>query len=144
VVFDSGGTPPPAGFGSVRLAVTLAEGNYMYSFGGTRIGNMLSDVPAVNVRPDGTFRISGLGPARYTITCMLAPDLAKTWTLRSVVSEGRDLLDTTLVGMSTNLRDVKVTLSDKKTQLAGSLQSVSGMPTNEYFVIAFSTDRANW
>jgi len=46
--------------------------------------------------------------------------------------------------MSTNLRDVKVTLSDKKTQLAGSLQSVSGMPTNEYFVIAFSTDRANW
>jgi hypothetical protein len=46
--------------------------------------------------------------------------------------------------MSTNLRDVKVTLSDKKTQIAGSLQSVSGMPTNEYFVVAFSTDRANW
>ena len=144
VVFDSGGTPPPAGFGSVRLGVTLAEGNYMYSFGGTRIGNMLSDVPAVNVRPDGTFRISGLGPARYTITCMLAPDLAKTWTLRSVMSEGRDLLDASLVGMSTNLRDVTVTLSDKKTQIAGSLQSVSGLPTNEYFVVAFSPDRTTW
>jgi uncharacterized protein (DUF2141 family) len=144
VVFDSGGTPPPASFGAVRVAVTLAEGNYMYSFGGTRIGNMLSDVPAVNVRPDGTFRIAGLGPARYTITCMLPPDLAKTWTLRSVTSEGRDLLDTSVVGMSTNLRDVKVTLSDKKTQIAGSLQSVSGMPTNEYFVVAFSADRANW
>ena len=144
VVFDSGGTPTPAGFGSVRLAVTLAEGNYMYSFGGTRIGNMLSDVPAVNVRPDGTFRISGLGPARYTVTCTLAPDLAKTWTLRSVMSEGRDLLDTGLAGMSTNLRDVKVTLSDKRTSLGGSLRSESGTATNEYFVIAFSTDRTQW
>jgi hypothetical protein len=60
------------------------------------------------------------------------------------MSEGRDLLDTTLAGMSTNLRDVKVTLSDKKTEIAGSLRSASGIPINEYFVIAFSTDRAHW
>jgi hypothetical protein len=144
VVFDSGGTPPPAGFSAVRIAATMTEGAYFYSFGGTRIGNMLSDAPAVNIRPDGTFRIAGLGPARYTITGMLPPDLAKTWTLRAVVSEGRDLLDQDFMGMSTNLRNVKVVLSDKKTQLAGSLQSMSGTPTNDYFVIAFSTDRANW
>lgn len=144
VVFDSGGTPPPAGFGAVRLAVSMAEGNYFYSSGATRIGNMLSDVPAVNVRPDGTFRITGLGPARYTITCMLPPDLARTWTLRSVMSDGRDLLDTGLAGMSTNLRDVTVTLSDKRTSLAGSLRSEAGTPANDYFVIAFSTDRTQW
>ena len=144
VAFDSGGTPPPAAFAGVRMAVTLAEGAYFYSFGGTRIGNMLSDVPAVNVRPDGTFRISGLGPARYTITCTLPNDLAKTWTLRSVMADGRDLLDTGLIGMFTNLRDVTVTLSDKRTTLAGSLRSEAGTPANEYFVIAFSTDRANW
>lgn len=144
LMFDSGGTPPPADLSRIRVGVELVDGRYAYNTPTVRVGNILSDVPQVGVRADGTFRIAGLGPARYAITCVLPPDMAKSWTLRSATIDGRDLLDTTLAGMSTQLRDVKVTLSDKKTEIAGSLRSASGTPINEYVVIAFSTDRTHW
>ena len=44
----------------------------------------------------------------------------------------------------TNIADVRLTLSDKRTQIAGSLQTASGQPTADYYVIAFSTDRNHW
>jgi uncharacterized protein (DUF2141 family) len=144
LVFDSGGTPPPSDLSRIRIGVALASGASWYSTPAIRVGNVLSDVPQVGVNANGTFRISALGPAQYTVTCTLPPDMAKVWAVRSVMSEGRDLLDTTLTGLSTNLRDVKVTLSDKRTLLAGSLRSETGTPASEYFVIAFSTDRSHW
>jgi len=58
--------------------------------------------------------------------------------------EGRDLLDSILEGPAVALRNVVVTLSDKRTEVAGTLQSASGQPISDYYVVAFSADRANW
>ena len=43
-----------------------------------------------------------------------------------------------------NLTGVTVTLSDKRTELSGTLSSASGQPVSDYYVIAFSADRSNW
>jgi hypothetical protein len=66
------------------------------------------------------------------------------WRLRSAVVEGRDLLDSNLEGPAVALRNVVVTLSDKRTEIAGMLQSASGQPISDFYVVAFSADRVNW
>ena len=144
LVFDAAGTAPPANLAGVRIGVALVGGLYAYNLGAVRYGNILSEVTPVGVAADGSFRITGMGPGRYTITCVMPNDMAKIWTLRSAVADGRDLLDDGLAGLTSQFRDVKLTLTDKKTELTGSLQSVSGTPINDYFVIAFSTNREHW
>ena len=144
VVFDSGGTPIPTDLSRVRVGVSMVGMNTFYQVPGLRVGNMLSDVPPVGVRPDGTFRITGVGPALYSISCTLPTDIARFWKLRSAVVDGRDLLDINFTGPRVDLRDVTVTLSDKRTEISGSLLSATGQPVNEYYVIAFSADRAHW
>jgi hypothetical protein len=37
-----------------------------------------------------------------------------------------------------------ITFTDRHTSLSGVLQNQSGTPASEYFVVAFSTDRATW
>jgi hypothetical protein len=56
----------------------------------------------------------------------------------------RDLLDGDVNGFGTELQGVMLTFSDKRTELTGSLLSETGQPVNDYYVIAFSSDRANW
>ena len=61
-----------------------------------------------------------------------------------MIADGRDLLDTTLDGPAIALSNVVVTLTDKRTEITGALQSASGQPVSDYYVVAFSTERANW
>jgi uncharacterized protein (DUF2141 family) len=144
VVFDSGGTPAPADFSRIRVGLSVMGEVYGYNVPGLRVGNMLSDVPASGLWPDGTFKISGVGPSVYTMDVTLPPDIARVWKLRSAVVDGRDLLDTRFTGPNVQLRDVTITLSDRKTEISGVLTSSTGQPANEYYVIAFSADKAHW
>jgi uncharacterized protein (DUF2141 family) len=144
VVFDSGGAPAPVDLSRIRVAASVTGDNTYLILGGTRIGNMLSEVQPVNLKPDGTFQISGLGPSLYVLTCTLPNELAAVWKIRSAIVDGRDLLDTGVSGPFVQLRGVTVTLSDKRTEIAGSLLSGAGQPSADYYVIAFSADRANW
>jgi hypothetical protein len=112
--------------------------------GSTIVGNAINSVPPVNVKEDGTFLITGIGPSTFFVTCQIPADLSKVWKLRSVKADGRELLDSGIVGPEVGLTNVIVTLSDKRTEIAGALQSASGQPVSDYYVVAFSTDRANW
>ena len=57
--------------------------------------------------------------------------------------DGRDLLDTPIEGPDINWRGVTLTLSDKRTELSGTLQVGAGQPA-DYYVVVFSADRTNW
>jgi hypothetical protein len=70
--------------------------------------------------------------------------MVPVWKLRSARVEGRDLLDTGLEGPTIQLTGVTMVLSDKKTELSGTLQSGTGQPSSEYYVVAFSTNQADW
>jgi hypothetical protein len=99
----------------------------------------------VPARADGTFEVTSIAPGSYVLTALLPPELGKTWSLRSAMSGGRDLLDSPLEFVpGIDLTGVVLTVSDKHTEISGQLQTSAGQPATEYFVIVFSTDRANW
>jgi hypothetical protein len=144
IVFDAGGTPPPVELTRIRVGVDMLGENGYFQISGLRVGNPLSEIEMVAVKTDGTFEIRGLGPSLYALTCTLPPDVATIWKVRSAIAGGQDLLDVNITGPQVSLRDVTVTLSDKRTEISGSLLSASGQPTSDYFVVAFPVDPAQW
>lgn len=144
LVFDSGGAPIPDELTGFRVGTYLLDGSWVSSSGSTRVGNALGSNPPVNVNDDGTFAITGIGPAMYFVNCTVPTDLSSVWKLRSVMANGRDLLDTLVEGPAVQLTAVSVVLSDKKTELTGTLQSASGQAISDYHIVVFSTDRTLW
>jgi hypothetical protein len=58
---------------------------------------------------------------------------------------GRDLLDGLFeITADMNLSGLVVTITDKRTELSGTLQTAGGAPASDVFVIAYSADRAHW
>lgn len=144
LIFDAEKAALPDDITAFRVQVQQIGGTGLASSGSTRVGNAITTVLPVNVKEDGTFLITGLGPTPYHVVVQPPAALASTWKPRSAMFEGRDLLDTHLDGTHAQMKDVRITLSDRRTEIAGSLQSASGQPVSEYYVVAFSADRANW
>jgi len=67
-----------------------------------------------------------------------------TWTLQSVVADGRDVTDLPLEIADTAPKNVVVTYTDKWQELSGRLQSQSGAPVSDYTIIVFPEDKAYW
>jgi hypothetical protein len=84
-------------------------------------------------------------PGRYVFS-VGSPTLDRDgWWARSAVAGGRDLLDGRIeITRDMNLRDVEVTFTDRRSELSGSLQTATGAPASDVFVIAFATDRRHW
>lgn len=103
--------------------------------------------PTVAVAADGTFTIRGILPGTYTLTAtMPAPDATSEWWVKSAVIGDRDALDAG-VAFGIDSQDVAgtvVTFSDRRTELSGTLQTASGHPASEYYVVVFASDRAYW
>lgn len=144
VVFDAEKAAIPDDLTAWRVGAYIVGGSYFSQSGSTRVGNALAAVQPVNLKADGTFTVVGLGPAQYYVFSQIPANLTSTWKLRSAMAGDRDLLDTLFDGPFVNLTGVTLTFSDKRTELSGALTSASGQPVSEYYVVAFSTDRANW
>jgi hypothetical protein len=144
LVFDAAQNARPDDVTQFRVGVQQLAGGGLSQSGSTRVGGAINNIPPVNVASDGTFLITGIGPSTYFVTVQVPPNLTAVWKLRSAIVDGRDLLDSNLVGPAIALPNVAVTLSDKRTELSGTLQSASGQPVSDYYVVAFSVDRANW
>jgi hypothetical protein len=144
LVFDVEKNPKPEDLTQFRVGVGQVGGGGLNQAGSTRVGGAINNIPPVNVKADGTFLITGIGPSTYYVTCQIPAGLSSIWKLRSVLVDGRELLDTQIEGPAVQLNEMSVVLSDKRTELSGTLQLGSGQPASEYYVIAFSADRANW
>ena len=144
VAFDAAAATIPQDLSAIRVGLNQIGNTNSSSVAGTLAGTSLSSMYPININPDGTFRIPGIGPAAYNLSVVLPTDLRPIWRLRSATVDGRDLLDDVLEGPSINLSGVAVTLTDRRTELTGTLQSASGQPAVEYFVIAFSRDPRHW
>jgi hypothetical protein len=93
-------------------------------------------------RSNGPFEISGLLPGSYTISSPLAD---AGWWLRSVVIDGRDMLDFPLeLGAAGDVGGAVATFTDRRTELSGTLQSTANVPAPDNFVVVFSADRTHW
>ena len=117
----------------------------MSSSGGTVVGNTFNSVTPAQLRADGTFTATGIAPGTYLLRATLPADVSQIWSLQSAVARGQDLLDFPLeIVPGGDLSDVVLTLSDRRSELAGMLQTSAGLPAPEYFVVVFSADRDYW
>jgi hypothetical protein len=92
------------------------------------------------VRPDGTFDLAGIGPGQYQLSATVPSDGGQGWWLRSAVIGERDVLDSALESVPGTDRHALLTLTDRRGELSGTLQTPAGLPAPDYFVIVFPAD----
>jgi len=145
VAFDGASIPRPPDLSTIRLQLTLPEvvpGRRITGRGGV-LGTPTAGVAVL--RPDGTFEFGPMVPGTYRLA-VLVPGASpgRGWWARSAIVGGKDILDTfiTLAPGATEI--VQGTLSDRHSELAGTLQTPAGQPATDFFVIVFPTDRLLW
>jgi hypothetical protein len=96
------------------------------------------------VKPDATFEFAPMAPGTYRLSVAI-PGAApgSGWWPRSAVVGGKDVLDV-LVELRAGSGDAVLTLSDRHTELAGTITAPTGQPVSDLFVIVFPIDRALW
>jgi hypothetical protein len=97
------------------------------------------------VAPDGTFRIQGLVPSQYRMTVDEYRSGSTTWRSRSVIVNGREVLDLPFdISPTDQALDALVTFSDKTAELSGQLVDAQGRPAPQFFVLVYPVDRRYW
>ena len=93
------------------------------------------------VGADGTFTAADLVPDNYRITISGGAVDGATWWLRSATLKGRDLLDAPLrLGPGENISGVTLVLSDRRTQLSGTITTPAGAAVSDLVVLAYPAD----
>jgi hypothetical protein len=140
VVFDARTQQVPAVLTDIRLSLTPPTESRGMTVSGTSIGGTCS--ASTTLRADGTFEFAGVGPGSYKLASTI-PAASGVWWLRSAIVGGRDVLDTTLdVSIGLNVANAVLTLTDKHSELSGTLQTATGQPAPDYFVIVMPADTA--
>jgi protocatechuate 3,4-dioxygenase beta subunit len=133
VAFDTDGAPPaelPTGL-RVNLQVLPGPGG---SWGFPQL-----------VIDGARFRMDGIVPGTYralnTLQGIRAP--IGRWWLTSVVAGGRDLLDSPLE-FRESIDDAVATLSDRVSDVTGTVSDPQGRTQTDAYVVVFSVDRGTW
>jgi hypothetical protein len=139
VVFDATTLKPPENMEILRVTLVSVTAGQPAA---TYVAPMANASASAPVRNDGTFRLQGVIPGSYTLQQIAFSG----WWLRSAVVNGRDILDFPLEvdGSSTDVTGAVVTMTDRRSELHGTLTSASGQPATEFAVVVFPSDRAYW
>src|SRR5262249_22226116 len=139
VVFDGTTLQPPTDLSrvSVRLAAAPTTGVTVSVGGGS-----------APVAADGTFKLEGVTPGRYLLSASAptgAPAASGTWTVRSAMVDGVDAADKGFeIKPRQNIGNIVITLTDRASEISGTILDAAGHPTPEFSIIVFSTDRTMW
>ena len=142
---------------TLRPAMTLNgrvafAGSSAPALGGRRVPVQTLTRNTINVSPgptdaNGLFSIATIPPGRYVIGGPIyfgaSPD-SVTWTLQSVVADGRDITDLPLEIVDSVPKDLIVTYSDRWQELSGRLVTPSGAAASDFTVIAFPASKDYW
>jgi Carboxypeptidase regulatory-like domain len=140
LVVDSATQPESAKLSAIRLNLTPARGTGYSVVGGTQVGNAFSGALAM-LQADGTFEFLGVAPGSYKLTSVVPASIGPGFWLRSAMLGGKDILDSMLdVSLGTDLSNVVLTLTDKHSELSGTLQTANGLPAPDYFVIVMPAE----
>ena len=133
IAFEGDKPPPPLVDLRVSVPITLT------------VANAGLAVPRLQLQAGGTFKVEGVVPGLYrmfgNIQGVRAP--IGTWWLKSLVVNGRDMLDAPL-DLRQGADDAVITFTDRASEVAGTLKDAQGAPAPEAYAVAFSADRSAW
>ncbi|MBI4886160.1 MAG: carboxypeptidase regulatory-like domain-containing protein [Acidobacteria bacterium] len=93
------------------------------------------------VESDGTFTLTNLFGRRMIRINGLPAD----WMLDGVFAGGTDVTDTPIdFGPNEQLTDVQIVVTDRVTQVAGTVTGRDGKPTREFTVVVFPDEETKW
>ena len=138
LVFE--GTRPAPDVGGIRLPGLST---------GQTIGTFQVALPQIQLQPDNRFRIEGILPGAYRLGAMSSRPLQGIhtpigpWWLKSIVIDGRDILDAPL-DLRQSADDAVATFSEQASEISGVVKDAQGTPVAQGFVVVFSTVRGAW
>jgi hypothetical protein len=142
VTFGEGAPGPKADLTQWRVSlVTPAQ----LSKRGPVFGSNFNAAQPMPLTADGAFEIGGIPPGGYLFQ-LTGPGVGPAgWWMRSMLSDEHDLLDRLIqVRPGSPSMNVVLAMSNRHTELSGTLRTSTGRPEADVFVIAFSTDRTMW
>jgi protocatechuate 3,4-dioxygenase beta subunit len=106
----------------------------------TRVLGTFSTTPDAN----GRFMLENVWPGDYRITVRIIQQ-PTTWFTEAVTLAGRDVaLDGVEVAAGQALKDVVVTLTDRRASLAGTVLDENGEAATEFLVLLYPTESRYW
>jgi hypothetical protein len=133
VAFEGDRPAPPLAELRVAVPMTLT------------VANAGLAIPQLQLESAGTFRVEGLVPGVYRMFGNIQGLRAAigAWWLKSLVVNGRDLLDAPL-DLRQGSDDAVVTFSDRASEIAGRITDAQGAPAPEAYAVVFAADRSAW
>jgi hypothetical protein len=144
IAFSEGTLKPPADLTQLRVSLVTPAS---LTSRAPRLGSEFNPAPPMALKADGTFEIGGIPPGAYLFQ-VTGPGVGPAgWWMRSMISgdRDRDLLDRLIeVRPGSPSMNVVLSMSDRHTELSGTLRTQTGQPQADVVVIAFSSDRTMW
>jgi hypothetical protein len=141
-VFESDARKPPASLAGLRVNL-IPESQLPLVPGRGLASSLRLPLPAVS-RADGTFELGGVAPGRYQVLIGASGIDVTAWQVKSAVAGDRDVLDGLIEITPGASSSLVVTYDDRPTSLSGRLETATGAPASDVFVLVFSADRALW
>jgi hypothetical protein len=133
IVFDASTLRAPSDASSIGVALhPVADAE--------RGSNGLTGAIPGTTRADGTFEFPAVIPGAYRLSAAATGG----WWARSAIVNGQDVLDGVLSVGAGGASGVALTLSDRPSSIAGTLQGTGGRPAPDYYMVVFPSDRALW
>ena len=155
ITVESSGTPAPADYSGFRVDVPDVTPLPFGGGGGGGGGRGGLAGGAGRAEKNGTFQVANLLPGRHYIRIAggaqgqgqgrgQAQDQG-AWSLKSVLVAGQDVTDQAVdLKPGQNVENVTIVLTDRATEIAGTVRDRSNAPAAGVTVIAFSTDQQYW
>ena len=136
-----GENAPPEGLKGARITIQPVGVSGQVVLNGSPLSG--TPVRSAPVQANGQFTVGGIQPGLYEVSLRL-PGLGATWAIRSIVAGGRELRDAPLTFDQGGISGATITLTNQRSEVAGTLSTASGIPATDYYIVIFSNDRTLW
>ncbi len=139
-----GDAPRPQSLEHVQVSLTRARAHAAVASDVNLEAFRQLPVPKTTTQGNGTFELMPVYPGSYQVTATVPGGV---WRLQSAIVAGRDILDDPLPISPATGSDVTgavLTFTDRRTEIAGTLQTPAGASATDYFIVVFTTERRWW
>ena len=146
ITVESSGTPAPEDYSTFRI--DAPDVNPLPIGGGGRGAGPLGGGPAAGSRAEknGSFQVTNLLPGAHYIRVTGGGVQGQgQWTVKSIDVGGQDVADAAIeLKPGQNVDNVTIVLTDRTTEISGTVRDARNAAAPAMNVIAFSTDQTHW